>query len=250
MQTETEIDLLGVEKITRIRNQPGKRVHNEIRVQMSRPWARDHVASKGKLLSEYVDQDNRPMAGIRMDVLDFLSGDFKTLDRYGLRMKNIHRRGTKRYIKYDEPNMGLILELRMPGDLTWLKITPAMAREFVDASDKEEIDRNRRKLTSRRTRPPRRPTTRRSTPSAASDPTNSRLDTNHQIRIHLPASPSISTPPPSPLPNTSKADRTEVDTSDRSLPGSRQPRDRHGYQEGDRPLPRLPRWQLGTIIMK
>ena len=157
LQTDAEVELLGIERVARIRNQPGQRVHNEIRVQMSRPWARDHIASKGRLLSEYVDQENRPTAGIRMDVPDFLAADFKTLDRYGLRMKNTHGKGTKRYIKYDEPNLGLILELRMPGDFTWLRITPSMAREFVDASDREDIDRNRRKLTARRTLQP--PTT-------------------------------------------------------------------------------------------
>ena len=84
---DIEVESLGIEKI---RNQPGQRVHDEVKVIMSRHTAREHIASKGRMLSNYVDCENKPTTGIRMGVPDFLASDFKLLDCYGLRMKNIH----------------------------------------------------------------------------------------------------------------------------------------------------------------
>ena len=75
-------------------------------------------------------------------------------------MRNAHGRMTKKYIKYDEANMFLILELRLPGDLSWIKITPTQARDLTGAADLEDIERNRKKLTARRVlQPSRQPPT-------------------------------------------------------------------------------------------
>ena len=134
LQTSSEVELLGIERVTRVRNQPSQRIHNEVRVTMNRQWAREHIASKGRMLADYVDSENRPTAGIRMDIPDFLATDFRTLDRYGVRMRNTHGKLTKKYVKYDESNLSLILELRLPGDSAWMKITPSLARELVDLS--------------------------------------------------------------------------------------------------------------------
>ena len=64
--TPTEVGNLGIERITRQRNQPGQRIHDEIRVVMARQSSREHVGSKGRMLAEYVDAENRPTAGIRI----------------------------------------------------------------------------------------------------------------------------------------------------------------------------------------
>ena len=152
--TQTEVGILGIERVSRLRNQPGQRVHDELWVVFSKRSSREHIASKGRMLASYVDDENHTTAGIRMDVPDFLASDYKTLDHYGLRMRNTHGKTTKRYIKYDEPNTSLLLELRLPGDITWMKITQTLARELVGAANQEEIYRNRKKLTARRTLPP------------------------------------------------------------------------------------------------
>ena len=101
-----------------------------------------------------MDEEKKPLAGIRMDIPDYLGADFRTLQNYGMRMRSIHGPDTRKYIKFDDAGLGLYLELKLPGDATWIKLTPALARELDDHSDRDEIDRNRKKLTARRTLPP------------------------------------------------------------------------------------------------
>ena len=100
------------------------------------------------MLADYKDDTGKPTAGIRMDIPDFLASTFKILDNYGERMQRIHGRETRKYIKYDEPVYSLLPELKLPGGDSWLRLTPDLAGEFSSLS---EIDRNRKKLTARRT---------------------------------------------------------------------------------------------------
>ena len=61
------------------------------------------ITSKGRMLADYKDETGHPTAGMRMDVPDFLASTFKILDNYGARMRRIHGKETRKYIKYDEP---------------------------------------------------------------------------------------------------------------------------------------------------
>ena len=146
---ESEIDGLGISWVERTRPSPRSAVYDEICVSFADPKTRDHVASKGRFLSHYVDNENKPTAGFRMDVPEFLAADYKVLYDYGWRMKRAHGTGVRRYIKYDEPNFSLILELRIPGNDVWLKIPPRLAVELRQRSETEDVDRARSLLTAR-----------------------------------------------------------------------------------------------------
>ena len=76
-------------------------IHHEIKLLFQDAAARDNVASKGKLLASYTDSDNKPQAGFRMDVPDFLAADHKLLNDYGFCMKRVHGSETRKFIKYD-----------------------------------------------------------------------------------------------------------------------------------------------------
>ena len=106
------------------------------------------------MLASYVDSEKRPLAGIRMDIPDYLGSDFRTLQNYGMKMRSIHGPDTRKYVKFDDANLAIYLELRLPGESTWIKLTPARARELDDHSDRDEIDRNGKKLTAKRALPP------------------------------------------------------------------------------------------------
>ena len=150
LHSEQEIGFLAIEKVRRVRTQPGGLVHHEVRVTFAHLTATDHIATKGTMLAKYTDPEGKPTAGIRIDVPDYLAHDFKLLDSYGKRMRRIHGKETKKYVKYDDARISLLLELRLPGEESWIKITPDIVRELDSSSDREEIDRNRKKLTARR----------------------------------------------------------------------------------------------------
>lgn len=78
--------------------------------------------SKARNLSEYRDDSGAPTAGIRLDVPPFLLPTFKLLNDHGYEIRNANGRDTRRYIKFDEQNLSLYLEVRLPGQSKWIKI--------------------------------------------------------------------------------------------------------------------------------
>ena len=106
--TTHEVRNAGIEKILRIKLPSSSNIHDEVKVIFVDPHARDNVSSKGKLLATYMDSDNKPQAGFRMDIPEYLAADHKLLNDYGFRMKRAHGRETRKFIKYDEPSYSLI----------------------------------------------------------------------------------------------------------------------------------------------
>ena len=76
-----------------------------------------------------------------MDVPDYLAGDFKTLNNYGYQMKRVHGKSTRKYVKYDDDNYSLLLDLKLPGAGSYLKIGPSLAKSLMAESERVEIAR-------------------------------------------------------------------------------------------------------------
>ena len=118
---------------------PEDQVYDKVRVTFKDKQARDSVASKGILLAKFVDKENRPTAGFRLDVPDYVAGDFKSLQEYGYYMRGLHGKQTKRHVKYDDEELSLYMELRVPDSPLWLRVTPELAKELKQQADKEEL---------------------------------------------------------------------------------------------------------------
>ena len=146
---EEDVVNLGIDGVERAKSAPRAQAYSEIKVILSDADSRDHLASQGKHLSQYVDADGKPTAGFRMEVPDYLGGDFKTLNDYGFAMRRMHGQSTRWYIKYDDPKYGLVLELRIRESECWLKIKPQLARKFLAEGEQEEIECMRPKLTAK-----------------------------------------------------------------------------------------------------
>ena len=130
-----DIDQLGIERVERTRPSQRSGIYDELRVTMMEPADRDWLAGRGKLLAPHRDKEGKPTAGLRLDIPDYLAGDFRTLEDYGLLMKRQHGQGTKKYIKYDDSIYSIYLELRLPGGRSYLKITPQLAKELRETND-------------------------------------------------------------------------------------------------------------------
>lgn len=62
-----------------------------------------------------------------------------------------HGNETRRYVKYDDANMSLYLEVRIPGRSNWIKVRPDEARAFREEKDRmdyQSIKRNLLRVTS------------------------------------------------------------------------------------------------------
>ena len=95
------------------------------------------------------DKEGRPTAGIRLEIPEELKDTFRLLARFGTRLRARHGDGTKRHIKFDDFSGTLYTNIKLPGDTTWTKVTPAMAREDLEASHREENARHQKRLATK-----------------------------------------------------------------------------------------------------
>ena len=142
--TDAQIDGLGIKRLERTGFPDSGVVHNELRVIMASPSARDYLFSKGPRLAKYVDSDRRPTAGFRVDVPDYLGGEWKMLEELGHQIKRENGPGTRRYIKYDDISYGLYMEFRLPDEFKWTRVTTSTAAELRrqrERSDLRDVER-------------------------------------------------------------------------------------------------------------
>ena len=77
---------------------------------------RDLVLTHSPSLASKVDSDNRPTAGIRLEIPPELNDTFRLLTRFGARLRARHGTGTKKHIKFDDFNASLFVNVKLPGD--------------------------------------------------------------------------------------------------------------------------------------
>ena len=80
-------------------------------------YTRDRITSYGKNLANYVDAQNNPTAGMRLDYPAFLGGVFRDLEWYGAHLRQKHGNGTRRNIRFDEENSSLYMDVLLPGEI-------------------------------------------------------------------------------------------------------------------------------------
>ena len=110
--SQERISDLGIEKMERTGIADNNVVHKELLV-FSTAAARDFVSSRGPSLASYVNGDRKPTAGFRVEVPDYLGAEWKLLDDVGYQLKREHGPETRKYIKFDEYNYRLYLEVKL-----------------------------------------------------------------------------------------------------------------------------------------
>ena len=121
----------------------------EVIVRFVDKQKRDSVVSSSPNLAGRVDREGRPTAGIRLEVPPELDDTFRLLHRFGTRLRARHGAGTKRHIKFDDFGGSLYANIKLPGDSSWTKVTPAMAREDLGASLREENAHTQKRLAAK-----------------------------------------------------------------------------------------------------
>ena len=146
---EADLGQEDIELITRVvegREQAGRK---EVMVRFFEKQKRDIVMTSAPALASRIDRDGKPTAGIRLEVPSELSDTFRLLSRFGTRLRARHGAGTKRHIKFDDFCGSMYANVKLPGDLSWTKITPEMAKEDMAASLREENEMTQRRLASK-----------------------------------------------------------------------------------------------------
>ena len=139
--SDAQVDDLGIERVERTGLPDNRTVHNELRIVLASPTARDFIFGQGPKLASYVTEDGKPTAGFRVDVPDYLGAEWKLLDDLGFQLKRENGPGTRKYIKHDDYNYGFFLEIRLPGASSWTKISPDIAQRMRREREREDFER-------------------------------------------------------------------------------------------------------------
>ena len=144
---ETDLRQEDIESIKRVRDPiAAGNVRDEVLLTFFDSKARDLVLVSSTNLAKFVDDDGRPTAGTRLEIPPELMDTFRLLSRFGTRLRARHGEGTKRHIKFDDFNASLFCNIKLPGDTTWTKVSPQMARDDLNASFHEENASTQKRL--------------------------------------------------------------------------------------------------------
>ena len=134
-----EVDFLAVQEITRAKPTSNTQVHDEIIVTFSDARDRDKIYRKAGKLAPYRDEHGKPTAGFRQEVPTFLISAHKLLTETGFQLKRQHGKQLRWYIKYDDEDYCLYLEVKMPESGSWQRLSPSAAREIREPSGRREL---------------------------------------------------------------------------------------------------------------
>ena len=139
-----------IEAITRVgRPDLAGNIHNEVIVKFFDKRKRDDVFANASYLSTAIDKEGTPTAGLRLEVPRELEDTFRLLSRFGTRLRARHGRGTKRHVKFDDFCGSLYANIKLPGDTSWTRVTPDMAREDLERSMREENELNQTRMAAK-----------------------------------------------------------------------------------------------------
>lgn len=125
-------DQLGISKVTRVKSAPRGVAYMEALVEFADSYNRDDILMRGPMLAMYREND-KPTAGIRLDIPQHLMGSFKTLEAFGFGLKRRHGKGFRKHIKFDDFTEELYIQVGMRKDeedeTEWQSYTAREARE-------------------------------------------------------------------------------------------------------------------------
>ena len=136
-----------IESVQRVLDVGAAGVKEEVIVTFYDKKKRNIIPANAQSLSCHVDREGKPTAGIRLEIPLELQDSFRLLARFGTRLRARHGAGTRR--QFDDFTGTLYSNVKLPGDENWTRVTPEMARDDLDASQKEENAATRKRLAAK-----------------------------------------------------------------------------------------------------
>ena len=105
-----------------------KQIPNEVLVASIDPHTRDLVARHAINLAEAKGRDGKPNAGMRIEIPPFLGGTFKLMESHGHNLRHKYGPMLKRHVKFDDVELSMFLDVKLPNEEGWIRVTPDFAR--------------------------------------------------------------------------------------------------------------------------
>lgn len=129
-------------RVERIEDKEGSLIYSEVMVELQDRSKRDFIASRGRKLAGYVDNDRKPTCGMRMEIPEELVPTFNMLKKYGFYLKK-HEGENKNHVRFDDYKRSLYLQVKFKrdGDSDWINVYPDEAHEALVRADRGKTTR-------------------------------------------------------------------------------------------------------------
>ena len=143
---ESDMAQDSVESVRRIRNTRRSKITDEALVVFKDIETRDNVARHATNLAAWDGKTPRP--SLRMEIPGHLNATFKMLERHGHTLKTRHGADLKRHIRFDDDELDLVLDVKLPKEDNWTRLSPQYVRELKRNYQRQDCDRVRDKLSA------------------------------------------------------------------------------------------------------
>lgn len=106
---------------------------------------RDFVFSHAKNLGK-IPKVDRANFGLRLDYPAHLGSDYRMLDSYGARLRSKFGEGFKRNLRFDDDEMRLFMDICLPRQEEWIRVSAKMARDDKAPTAVKDEEEARKKI--------------------------------------------------------------------------------------------------------
>lgn len=130
------------------KEEPGL-VSDEVIVRFKTKETRHLVMAHSYNLAPFTNDHGKPTAGVRLEIPAHLSAEFQDFQIYGRTLHAKYGKGFKRYIKFDDKEEKLFMQIRLPEEEELLLVDRDMAVENRRERTSKIVASTRKRLASR-----------------------------------------------------------------------------------------------------
>ena len=126
---------VGIESVKKaVQGQARSKIHDEMIVTFELIEGRDAVKSYANGFA-----GNEGRAGLRLEIPEHLKGSLRILEEHALAIRNLYGRDTKRNVNFDDRNMDLMVDIKLPSSQKWHNVTIEQAKKAKQMREEKEI---------------------------------------------------------------------------------------------------------------
>ena len=124
------------------------RIRDEVLVVLRDVGARDLVFRQAGNLAASREGKHPNSVGLRLQIPTHLLGKFNTLNQHGFDLKRKYGDGLKRHIKFDDMELDLVMDVRLPEGEEWIRVDYGTALAETRTLKKKRFPTSRGRLSS------------------------------------------------------------------------------------------------------
>lgn len=129
-------------------NENGQAIKDEVLIVLKDVNTRDTLLRHASNLSAWRDERGPNSIGVRLHIPTHLIGKFNVLNQHGFDLRRKYGGGLKRHIRFDDSEMQLLMDVKLPDQEEWMRVDYDFALEVTRATRKSTTLSARGRLSS------------------------------------------------------------------------------------------------------